>query len=196
MSKFRFLIRISLRFFAALMGLGLLGYLVFRTGPGVVWKQLQAVGWGLALIIILGGFSWFIKTCAWRQASSPLLAAAKNALAMKNPDVSWAYRNALWTMGTKDVDETIEASAAYTPAPVADRIRQDVLILAGTEDHFIPFHHTADFEKVLINASSVATRIFDRPSGGAGHCQMGNLTLVHAVVLDWLLEKLPASARG
>src|SRR5208337_4874906 len=66
--RFRSLIRISLRFFAALVGLGLLGYLVFQTGPGVVWKQLQAVGWGLALIIILGGFSQFIKTCAWRQA--------------------------------------------------------------------------------------------------------------------------------
>jgi hypothetical protein len=62
------LIQLSLRFFAALFGLGLLGYLVFRTGPGVVWKQLQVVGWGLALIIILGGFSQFIKTCAWRQA--------------------------------------------------------------------------------------------------------------------------------
>jgi hypothetical protein len=62
------LLQLSLRFFAALVGLGLLGYLVFRTGPGVVWKQLQAVGWGLALIIILGGFSQLIKTCAWRQA--------------------------------------------------------------------------------------------------------------------------------
>ena len=40
----------------------------FSKRPGVVWKQLQAVGWGLALIIILGGFSQFIKTCAWRQA--------------------------------------------------------------------------------------------------------------------------------
>jgi lysylphosphatidylglycerol synthase-like protein len=62
------LIQLSLRFFATLLGLGLLGYLVFRTGPGVVWNQLQAVGWGLVLIIILGGFSQFIKTCAWRQA--------------------------------------------------------------------------------------------------------------------------------
>ena len=44
-----------------------MGYLVFRTGPGVVWKQVQEVGWGLALIIILGGFSQLIKTCAWRQ---------------------------------------------------------------------------------------------------------------------------------
>jgi hypothetical protein len=62
------LIQLCLRFVAAVLGLGLLGYLVFRTGPGVVWKQLEAVGWGLALIIILGGFSQFIKTCAWRQA--------------------------------------------------------------------------------------------------------------------------------
>jgi len=62
------LIRLSLRFLAALLGLGLLSYLVFRSGPGVVWKQLQTVGWGLALIIVLGGFSQFIKTCAWRKA--------------------------------------------------------------------------------------------------------------------------------
>ena len=53
--------------FAALFGLGILGYLVFRTGSGVVWKQLQAVGWGLVVIIILGGLAQFIKTCAWRQ---------------------------------------------------------------------------------------------------------------------------------
>ena len=95
------------------------------------------------------------------EVAGRLLAAAKNPLAMKNPDVSWAYHNALWTMGTKDVDETIKACAAYTLAPVADRIRQDVLMLAGTEDHFIPFHQTADFEKALVNARSVTTSIFD-----------------------------------
>jgi uncharacterized membrane protein YuzA (DUF378 family) len=60
--------RFSLRSFAALVGIALLGYLVLRTGPAVVWKQLQAVGWGVAVIIVLGGFSHFIKTCAWRQA--------------------------------------------------------------------------------------------------------------------------------
>jgi Lysylphosphatidylglycerol synthase TM region len=65
--KFRYLLRVSLRSFVPLLGLSLLGYMVFRTGPGAVWKQVQAVGWGLALIIILGGFSQLIKTCAWRQ---------------------------------------------------------------------------------------------------------------------------------
>src|SRR5246500_5723394 len=61
------LTRVSLRVFAALLGLGLLSYLVLRTGPEVVWKQVQVVGWGFALIIILGGLSQLIRTCAWRQ---------------------------------------------------------------------------------------------------------------------------------
>jgi pimeloyl-ACP methyl ester carboxylesterase len=128
------------------------------------------------------------------EVASRILAAAKDAEALKNPNVSWAYRNALWTMGTKDVDETIKACAAYTLAPVADRIRQDVLILAGTEDHFIPFHQTADFQKALVNARSVTTRIFDGPSGGAGHCQGGDLTGYHGAVFDWLLAKFSVSA--
>jgi pimeloyl-ACP methyl ester carboxylesterase len=125
------------------------------------------------------------------ECASRLVAAAKNPLALKNPEVSWGYHNALWTMGTTNPDDTLEALSRYKLAPVADRIRQDVLILAGTEDHFIPFHQVADFEKSLLNARSVTTRIFDRPSGGAEHCQCGNTSLVHAAVFDWLLQKFP-----
>jgi dienelactone hydrolase len=125
-----------------------------------------------------------------------VLAAAKNPEALKRPDLSWAYHNALWTMGTKDVDETAKVVAAYTLAPVAERIRQDVLILAGAEDHFVPLQQTAELEKALVSARTVTTRIFDRPSGGAGHCQGGALTLYHAAVFDWLLEKFAANANG
>jgi len=64
----RSLMRLSLRSSAALLGLALLGYLVLRAGPAVVWRQLQAVGWGVSLIIVMGGFAQLIKTCSWRQA--------------------------------------------------------------------------------------------------------------------------------
>jgi len=126
------------------------------------------------------------------EVATRVVSAAKNPEALKNIGVSWAYSNARWTMATKGVDDTLNACAAYTLAPVADRIRQDVLILEGTEDHFIPFHQTADLQKALVNARSVTTRTFDGPSGGAGHCQPGALTLYHAAVFDWLLEKFPA----
>jgi pimeloyl-ACP methyl ester carboxylesterase len=130
-----------------------------------------------------------------QESVGRVFAAAKNPLAMRNPDVSWAYGSALWTMGTTNFDDTLEAFSRYKLAPVADRIRQDVLILAGTEDHFIPFHQAAEFEKSLVNARSVTTRIFDRPSGGAEHCQCGNTSLVHAAVFDWLLEKFPGASQ-
>jgi len=134
--------------------------------------------------------------CDFGEVATRIISAAKNPEALKNIGVSWAYNNARWTMGTRDADDTLKACAAYTLAPVADLIRQDVLILAGTEDHFIPFHRTAEFEKALVNARSVTTRVFDGPSGGAGHCQGGALALYHAAVFDWLLEKFPASPRS
>jgi len=65
--KVQSLTPIFLRSVAAFLGLGLLALLVHRSGPGIVWREVQAVGWGLAVIIILGGFSQFIKTWAWRS---------------------------------------------------------------------------------------------------------------------------------
>ncbi|MGO9928813.1 MAG: hypothetical protein ACLPLP_22575 [Mycobacterium sp.] len=97
-------------------------------------------------------------------------------------------------MGAKNLDETSKACAPYTLTPVADRVRQHVLILAGAEDHFIPFHQTADFSKALVNARSVTTRVFNRASGGAAHCQVGCITLVHAAIFDWLVEKFADTA--
>ncbi len=129
------------------------------------------------------------------EGANRLLTAAHNPIAMKNPDVAWSYNNARWTLGTKDLDETRKAVAPYTVAPIADRIRQDALILAGAEDHFVPFHQTADFEKALLNARSVTTQILDRASGGAAHCQAGNLAIVYSAIFDWLLEKFPEGAR-
>ena len=130
------------------------------------------------------------------EAAGSIAARAADPMAMKNPDNAWAFHNARWTLGIRDLDEFRKAAAPYTLAPVAYRIRQDVLILCGAEDQFIPFHQTADFEKALVNARSVTTRIFDPPSGGANHCQAGNLSLLHATVFDWLLDKFPEVARA
>jgi hypothetical protein len=68
MPKFDRLIRISLRVVTGLLGLGLLGYSIFHAGPALVWKQIHAVGWGLGVIIVMGGVSQFTKAWAWRQA--------------------------------------------------------------------------------------------------------------------------------
>lgn len=54
------------RFLAAFLGVVLLAYLIFRTGPSAVLQQVHVIGWGLALIIVLGGVNYFMRTYAWR----------------------------------------------------------------------------------------------------------------------------------
>ena len=57
---------VVLRSLAGLLGLGLLVYLVIRIGPSTLLQQTMAVGWGMLLILVLGGVSHLVKACAWR----------------------------------------------------------------------------------------------------------------------------------
>ena len=67
MAKLHSVAKMSFQFLTPLLGFALLGYLVLRTGPQIIWNQVHAVGFGLALIIVLGGVSHSIKTWAWRR---------------------------------------------------------------------------------------------------------------------------------
>jgi len=106
-----------------------------------------------------------------------------------SPGFAWASNNGMWTLGTKHPLDTIAEMEKFTLEGIAQRIKSDVLILAGTEDHFVPFEQVAQFEKSLTGARSVTTKIYDRASGGAEHCQFGAQTLWHADFFDWLLAK-------
>jgi Lysylphosphatidylglycerol synthase TM region len=55
-----------LRFASVLMGVAVLAWLLSRTDVHMLAKQAKAVGWGLVLVIVLGGISHLIKTWAWR----------------------------------------------------------------------------------------------------------------------------------
>lgn len=62
----------TVRVIATTFGIGLLAYLVFQAGPGLLLKQITMVGWGMGVIIILGGVSHVLKTWAWRLTSREL----------------------------------------------------------------------------------------------------------------------------
>src|SRR6516164_5760908 len=103
-----------------------------------------------------------------------------------SPGFGWAVSNGMWTLGTKHPLDTARALQKYTLAGVAERIKADVLILAGAEDHFVPIGQVAQFENALTAARSVTTVIYDRASGGAEHCQIGAQALWHATFFDWM----------
>jgi hypothetical protein len=55
-----------LRLLAVVLGVALLVYMIVRTGAGTVTGHLKAVGWGLVLILALGGVSDLLCASAWR----------------------------------------------------------------------------------------------------------------------------------
>jgi len=68
----------------------------------------------------------------------------------------------------------------------ADRIRQDVLLLSGRDDHFIPIRLHARQVEALVRARSVTDRVFTRDEHAQNHCQVGNIGLALDTILEWL----------
>ena len=118
-----------------------------------------------------------------------LLNAIVRIKAAFSPGLRWALQHSMWVLGTRGLIETAEALRAYTLQHVAQRIKGDVLILAGEDDHFVPIEQLKQFETSLTQARSVTSVIYNRESGGAEHCQLGAVTLWHAAFFDWLGEK-------
>jgi len=70
----------------------------------------------------------------------------------------------------------------------SDRVTQDVLILTGRNDHFIPFRAHKMQINALINARSVTGRVFTREEQAHNHCQVGNTGLALEVMVKWIEE--------
>jgi pimeloyl-ACP methyl ester carboxylesterase len=71
----------------------------------------------------------------------------------------------------------------------SELVTQDVLILTGREDHFIPFKMHDMQIRALTNARSVTARVFRKEEHAQNHCQIGNIGLALDVVVDWIKER-------
>jgi pimeloyl-ACP methyl ester carboxylesterase len=70
----------------------------------------------------------------------------------------------------------------------SELVKQDVLLLAGREDHFVPFKMHARQIAALKNARSVTSRVFAKEEQAGHHCQTGNIALALDVIAKWLEE--------
>jgi pimeloyl-ACP methyl ester carboxylesterase len=70
----------------------------------------------------------------------------------------------------------------------SELVTQDVLILTGRHDHFVPHKMHRRQVKALSNASSVTDRVFTREEEADNHCQIGNLGLALEAMVDWIQE--------
>lgn len=71
----------------------------------------------------------------------------------------------------------------------SELVKQNVLILTGRNDHFIPFKMLAMQVKALKNAESITSKVFTKEEHAENHCQIGNIGLSLDVMIKWIEEK-------
>ena len=60
--------QLPVRLIVVAMSAGFFFFLIWRTGPGKLWKSLSDLGWWIILVIALAGVSHLARTWGWRLA--------------------------------------------------------------------------------------------------------------------------------
>ena len=74
----------------------------------------------------------------------------------------------------------------HETASISSCLTQDVLLMAGAEDHYVPVHQLPDQIATLTHVRSLTARLFTGAEQGQNHCQIGNMGLAFRVILDWM----------
>jgi alpha-beta hydrolase superfamily lysophospholipase len=173
-----------------LLGVSMGGYLVLKAAAFEP-RVKRAIAWD---ILVDSYDIWLGKLEPAERALVKILfhlkaAPVMNALlgqAMKtNMVVDWGVRQAMYILGAKTPFEWLSKLKAYR-SKTAHLVKQDVLLMAGTEDFGIPVEQFYQQIEALKNVRSLTARLFTRAEQAQNHCQVGNLELALDVIVDWI----------
>ncbi|MFC2173060.1 alpha/beta hydrolase [Acidobacteriota bacterium] len=103
---------------------------------------------------------------------------------------AWNISHMMYVLGVEEPMAALDFAFQLNEENLhSDLIKQDVLILASRNDHFIPFRlHDMQLRR-LTSAKSVTDRVFTKKDHAHNHCQIGNIGLALKVITEWLDEK-------
>lgn len=103
--------------------------------------------------------------------------------------VNWAIANAERVFGVATPAEVLAHVRAMRTDDISPLITQDVLLMAGAADHYVPLDQIGTQIQTLTNARSISARILTRAESGQNHCHVGNLGLALQVITGWIDEQ-------
>ncbi len=117
-------------------------------------------------------------------------AAAVNLLARvaarRSPVLQWGLAQGMNVTGTRTPYSFLREVKRYRTTDISHRVAQDVLLMAGADDHFVPVAQLTDQLRTLTTARSTTARLFTPHESASSHCQVGNYRLALDVIVDWL----------
>jgi hypothetical protein len=100
--------------------------------------------------------------------------------------LDWGMQEGMHNTGLRTPYEMRKHYQKYETATISRRLTQDVLLMAGAEDHYIPVHQLPDQIATLTQVRSLTARLFTRTEQAQNHVQVGNFGLAFRVILDWM----------
>jgi len=106
-------------------------------------------------------------------------------LSKKSLMIEWGIAQGMHVMGVKTPYEFLCKCTLFNGSKISSLVKQDVLLMAGQEDHYIPLHQFFDQGVMLTNVRSLTSRLFTRKETAQNHCQLGNVGLSIEVIVNW-----------
>lgn len=110
--------------------------------------------------------------------------------ARSSPVMQWGLAQGMSVTGTHSPSAFLTETKRYRTGDISHRLDQDVLLLAGAADHFVPHRQLFDQAHSLTAARSVSARVFTQAENASSHCQAGNYALALRVIVSWLTSVL------
>lgn len=173
------------------IGISMGGYMVLKAAAYEP-RIKRAIAWD----VLFNGFDiWIGKLEPAKRVFLKILfhlraASIVNALigqAMKKSMVTdWGVRQSMLILGAKTPYEYLRKLRTSYPDDFFTLIKQDVLLLAGSEDFGIPVEQFYRQIEALKNVRSLTARLFTQAEQAQNHCQVGNLELALDVIMNWI----------
>jgi len=106
-------------------------------------------------------------------------------LSKKSLMLEWGVAQGMHVMGTKNPYDFLCKCTRFNTVAISPLVKQDVLLMGGQEDHYIPLHQFFDQGRMLTNVRSLTSRLFTRKETAQNHCQLGNVGLSVNVIINW-----------
>jgi hypothetical protein len=100
--------------------------------------------------------------------------------------LDWMMKLAMHNSGQRTPYASLKHYQKYETGSISSLLAQDVLLMAGAEDHYIPVHQLPDQIATLTHVRSLTARLFTRAEQAQNHCQIGNMGLAFRVIIDWM----------
>jgi len=108
-------------------------------------------------------------------------------LMKKDEMLKWGILHGMYAYGALTPMGYARKLREFTLKGVSDTITQDILVIAGKEDHFIDpklFHEEYD---LLTNAKSLCFQLYTNQDDAGSHCNVGNMQLTMDTMINWIL---------